>query len=107
MEFGLLGTALYVVPLVLVWRDARRLRRRYDRGPGLVMALLMEGVSFLYLILGFWYIGVWRLDSFSLPFWLTAAAARTWLEKGPPTGDRASPAHGHPPDPAPPVLAGA
>ena len=73
MEFGFLGTLLYLYPLLHLWRRSMVLRRakfvsrRY-------IGLLFDAVSFLYVFLGVWYVSVWRVDSYSFAFWLLSAA---------------------------------
>jgi hypothetical protein len=73
MDFGFLGSLLYVVPLLGLWRAAKGLRRSANHTARTTW-LLFEGISLFYILLGVWYIGVWRLDSYCFAFWLLAAA---------------------------------
>ena len=74
MDFGLLGSALYIFPQLLLWWACIRIRHRLPSPESRVVPLLFEGLCSLYIVFGMWYIGVWRLDSYSFIFWLTAAA---------------------------------
>jgi hypothetical protein len=79
MEFGVVGTLLYLFTLVIVWRGAWCLARISPSGRARALALLLDGVALFYVVLAFPYAGVWRLDAFSLPFWLIAAAVHAEL----------------------------
>jgi len=75
MEFGLVGSALYVTPLVLIWsRLVHQLKMMYTKHLQ-AMRLAFDGVAFLFIFVLVWYISVWRMDSFCFPFWFVAAAA--------------------------------
>lgn len=73
VEFGIIGTALYVAGLVLVavavWRATRTVPR----------PLQWAGIAFggyaAGLVIQFFYTGIWRVDSAQIPFWVLAATA--------------------------------
>lgn len=77
MEFGLLGTVLYLVPMFTLWDTIGRQLRHQSSADKYFMWLIFQGVSFWFVVLAVWYIGVWRMDSYSFPFWFIAAAAYT------------------------------
>ena len=74
MEFGFLGTALFVLPMFSLRRLARRMTKKPLPPSTRSMVILFDGISLFYIYLAFWYIPTWRLDSYSFPFWLFAGA---------------------------------
>ncbi len=74
MEFGFGGLVVYLIPVLLLWRGTGRQLRRGDRHD-VIIAAVFEAQCAFFVLLAPWYISVWRLDAYSLPFWLTAAVA--------------------------------
>jgi hypothetical protein len=73
LEFGALGTLVYLSAFPLLLARARKYRG--PRGTGQAAAYgAFVGIFALYVVFGFWYTATWRLDAYSFPFWLWAAA---------------------------------
>jgi hypothetical protein len=81
MEYGVMGTLLYFIPLVSLWRRSSRLLQPSRSVEDRVLWLFFQGAGFFYIFLAFWYIGVWRVDSYSFIFWLVAAAVHAESRK--------------------------
>lgn len=81
MEFGLLGTLLYMIPLFWAWQRMARPLGKASFIESRFIWLQFEGISVLYIVLAFWYIGVWRLDIYSFAFWFAAAAAHVEVKQ--------------------------
>ncbi|MBU0690374.1 hypothetical protein KKC97_03650 [bacterium] len=71
IEYGYLGTILMVIPLALIYRRGKYLRRSDDQELR-IYGRWLEGLTFLY---GLWmvYTSVLQIDASSYLFWVTAA----------------------------------
>jgi len=73
MEYGVLGFLLQVFPLVWLWKTVGTRLRKQDGVENRVVSHSFDASCLLYVVLQVFYIGAWRMDWHSFPFWIVAA----------------------------------